>query len=376
MRDRTVLAIVGAAALISALCGGSRRFCDALVARAAMPRRGTVRRARAAGVSGLRATWIDEQVSLEVPASSEDTYSLYSDLRRQPDWSPWLKSVEHDRESGTSKWVIQSNGIKVSWKAKNTAEVYGSEVAWESTTGLSNRGRVTFQDKGKERCLMTLTLSYNLPFVIASVLRLEAVEKFVKRTILSDLSRFKKVLLKQLAERSATSSTAGTDSTAEGTGSLPTGIGSDSGDAADPAAAFTAASTSGPAATDSDAATTVPASTTTTAAVAADDAVTCHLADVAAPSSSLIDAPAPVAVAGAGAAGAAGDPETSVNAVTDGLVSESKGGATSHAPGRRSRWRRRFRRLLRRDRGRDAANDPPPVAAMAEQEARGGAREV
>lgn len=31
--------------------------------------------------------------------------------------------TQHDREFGTSKWVIQSNGIKVSWDAKNTVEV-------------------------------------------------------------------------------------------------------------------------------------------------------------------------------------------------------------------------------------------------------------
>ena len=34
-----------------------------------------------------------------------------------------------------------------------------------STTGLKNKGRVTFEDTGPVRCLMTLTLSYDLPFV-------------------------------------------------------------------------------------------------------------------------------------------------------------------------------------------------------------------
>lgn len=62
MRDRAVLAIVSAAALISALCGGSTGLCDAFVLRTGTPRRGSVTRARAGGVSGLRATWIDEQV--------------------------------------------------------------------------------------------------------------------------------------------------------------------------------------------------------------------------------------------------------------------------------------------------------------------------
>ncbi|CBN73792.1 conserved unknown protein [Ectocarpus siliculosus] len=163
MRNGALLAVAGAAVLINAFCSSGVIRCDALVLRGGIKRRdSTIRRVRG-GVSDLRAAWIDEQVSLEVPASTQDAYSLYSDLQRQPEWSPWLKSVQHDRATGTSKWVIQSNGIKVSWNAQNTVEVYGSEVAWESTTGLSNRGRVTFDDKGGERCLMTLTLSYNLP---------------------------------------------------------------------------------------------------------------------------------------------------------------------------------------------------------------------
>ena len=53
----------------------------------------------------------------------------------------------------------------------NPAQVFGSEVAWESTTGLSNRGRVTFEDRGEDSCLMTLTLSYNLPYVSKNLSR-------------------------------------------------------------------------------------------------------------------------------------------------------------------------------------------------------------
>ena len=37
---------------------------------------------------------VTSKVSLELPASREDAYFLYSSLQRQPEWSPWLKSVE------------------------------------------------------------------------------------------------------------------------------------------------------------------------------------------------------------------------------------------------------------------------------------------
>ncbi|CAM9317396.1 unnamed protein product [Ectocarpus sp. 12 AP-2014] len=336
MRNGALLAVAGAAVLVSAFCSSGAIRCDALILRGGVKRRdSTITRVRG-GVSDLRAAWIDEQVSLEVPASTQDAYSLYSDLQRQPEWSPWLKSVQHDRVTGTSKWVIQSNGIKVSWNAQNTVEVYGSEVAWESTTGLSNRGRVTFDDKGDGRCLMTLTLSYNLPYVIASVLRLEAVERFVKRTILSDLARFKKVLVRQLEAAPASPSTAPKESV-HGT----------------PRAGATAAA----------AASTVAASATSSAAPAA--APPAPTPPAVAPPTTTPASSAAVITTTATADVAAGAP--SVAAGADGVESEGEGKDSSRAPGRRSRWRRRFRRLLRRDRGQQASA-PSAVAAVAEHD--------
>eukprot|EP00904_Undaria_pinnatifida_P012730 jgi/Undpi1/8588/HiC_scaffold_25.g11053.m1 len=108
---------------------------------------------------------VTSKVSLELPASREDAYFLYSSLQRQPEWSPWLKSVEYDEATGTSKWVIRSNGVKVSWRAQNTVQV------------------------------------------IASVLRLEAVERFVKRTLLSGFAGGKKLEVDRAANHSWTTDT-------------------------------------------------------------------------------------------------------------------------------------------------------------------------
>lgn len=64
MRRRALRAAAGAAALLSALSTGGF-FCNALVVRSsAVPKGGDIRRVRG-GVAGLRATWIDEQVSVK-----------------------------------------------------------------------------------------------------------------------------------------------------------------------------------------------------------------------------------------------------------------------------------------------------------------------
>jgi uncharacterized membrane protein len=56
-------------------------------------------------------------------ASLHDSYGLYSDLEAHPAWSPWLRRVSMDKATRESEWELQSKGIKVTWKAKNTIEV-------------------------------------------------------------------------------------------------------------------------------------------------------------------------------------------------------------------------------------------------------------
>jgi uncharacterized membrane protein len=49
--------------------------------------------------------WIDESVSLEIPASKEEAYGLYSQLDQHTRWSPWLNDVTYDKDQGVSTWV-------------------------------------------------------------------------------------------------------------------------------------------------------------------------------------------------------------------------------------------------------------------------------
>eukprot|EP00953_Heterococcus_sp_UTEX-ZZ885_P017724 9917-Heterococcus_DN1.PRE.5 len=117
--------------------------------------------------------WIDESVSLEIPVSKEEAYGLYSQLDQHTRWSPWLNDVTYDKDQGVSTWVLRVLGLRISWESINTVEEPPREIAWESRTGLQNRGRVTFVDDGSEpnKCIMDLTLSYNIPRAIAAVLR-------------------------------------------------------------------------------------------------------------------------------------------------------------------------------------------------------------
>ncbi|KAG5181371.1 hypothetical protein JKP88DRAFT_261182 [Tribonema minus] len=138
--------------------------------------------------------WVDECVVLDIPASAETAYALYSQLDQHPRWSPWLYAVTYDRDQGSSTWALRVLGLRVSWESVNTVEEPPTEISWKSVTGLQNRGRVVFSDVAPDRCTMTLTLSYDIPRAIAAVLKLQAAEALVKRTILRDLKRFSTVL--------------------------------------------------------------------------------------------------------------------------------------------------------------------------------------
>mmetsp|Transcript_6411 Transcript_6411/g.9612 ORF Transcript_6411/g.9612 Transcript_6411/m.9612 type:complete len:193 (+) Transcript_6411:95-673(+) len=152
------------------------------------------------GRKPLTCKWVDEVVSLDIPVSSEKAFGVYSNLSEHPRWSPWLCSVNYDRMNGTSTWGLKMLGFRISWEAVNTVVEPPREISWKSTTGLKNRGQVVFTEKGSERCLMTLTLSYDIPNAVARVLKIQAVQRLVKRTLLNDLERFREIL-KENAEK-------------------------------------------------------------------------------------------------------------------------------------------------------------------------------
>jgi len=88
----------------------------------------------------------------------------------------------------------------VAWKARNTIENPGECISWESMTGLPNKGLVTFEERKPGMTCMALTISYRVPKPIARLGDVGLVKKYIESTLTSDLTTFKKVLLKQIRE--------------------------------------------------------------------------------------------------------------------------------------------------------------------------------
>ncbi|CAN8076632.1 unnamed protein product [Agarophyton chilense] len=141
--------------------------------------------------------WVERSAEVLIEMPREEAYEYYTDLEAMPQWSPWLKSVVVDDIDGdVSRWTLASQGITISWQARNTQVIPGEIIAWKSETGLSNRGRVLFRDaKNDSGCKLTLAVEFDVPGAVARIFDFDFVGRFVESTLLADLKRFRSIAL-------------------------------------------------------------------------------------------------------------------------------------------------------------------------------------
>ena len=238
---RCLLLVLLCADGASSLAGHGRRlFSDRRSSRCAtahlpahharFAHRATTRTTGSTRSSSISMRWQSISSSVVVDATPDEAYALYSQLTRFPEWSPWLKSVEYDPDpdcaSASTKWVLASRGITVAWTAATVAAEPGSRIAWEATSGLPNRGEVIFSSlspsgdgdgDGGGRSSVTrssgrqcgtevrLEVSYDAPkFITVLVKNVGVLSRFIEKTLLGDLRRFKQVLKQELEAANGT----------------------------------------------------------------------------------------------------------------------------------------------------------------------------
>lgn len=129
-----------------------------------------------------------------------------------PKWSPWLKRVTVDKTDGdVSYWTLGARGLEFSWRARNTEVERGRIIQWQSETGLANRGRVDFTPVEDGKTRVRLGIEFDVPDAVASVIRNEAIGRFVESTLREDLKRFRTVCLSSLRRKRASTRPAGAE---------------------------------------------------------------------------------------------------------------------------------------------------------------------
>ncbi len=168
---------------------------------------------------GVVVAWVGETSgSLDIAAPKELLFCAYADIERMPQWSPLLESVTLvDSAARRSEWALRvprplsrliraaGMGQLVQWEAVHETE--GCDLLrWQSLSGVKNSGEATFVDRGGGLTTVSLRMTYELPDLVGPVLSAPFARRFVRRTMLSTMTRFKETLEAEAASSSSSSS--------------------------------------------------------------------------------------------------------------------------------------------------------------------------
>ena len=85
----------------------------------------------------------------------------------------------------------RQNGFKFRWKAQITERIDLEKLKWESVGGLPTRGSVLFQKNHESSTLVTLSITYELPKMIARLMEENILGKMVTNELQANIDRFK-----------------------------------------------------------------------------------------------------------------------------------------------------------------------------------------
>ncbi|KAK4282601.1 hypothetical protein QN277_013959 [Acacia crassicarpa] len=137
--------------------------------------------------------WQDCTVKMEIDVPASVAYDFYSDREAIPRWMPFISSVKIlPDKPDLSRWSLKykafGRDIEYSWLARNLQPIPNQKIHWRSLEGLPNRGAVRFYPKGPSSCVVELTVSYEVPQLLAPVA--SALQPFLEGLLRRGLERF------------------------------------------------------------------------------------------------------------------------------------------------------------------------------------------
>ena len=144
-------------------------------------------------------TWLKHDVLTIVNAPLENVWHTWSDLDSMPLWMSWIESVKTiDQDTSTlpdlTEWTLAANGFKFKWKAQITERVEWEKLQWESIGGLPTKGSVQFNSENQNVTSVNLSVTYELPKMIARLMEENILGKMVTNELQANIERFKKLV--------------------------------------------------------------------------------------------------------------------------------------------------------------------------------------
>ena len=136
--------------------------------------------------------WLEHAVTTEIQAPADRVWEVWSDLEAMPRWMRWIESVVTEPGNpDLTDWTLAAQGFRFHWKARITRRVEAQQLHWESVGGLPTRGAVRFYPLSAERTAVKLSVSYELPGVLAPLMEPSILGNIVTRELQANLDRFR-----------------------------------------------------------------------------------------------------------------------------------------------------------------------------------------
>lgn len=136
--------------------------------------------------------WLEHSVTTMVNAPAERVWAVWSDLEAMPRWMRWIESVETAADDpDLTDWTLAAQGFRFHWKARITQRVEAQQLHWESVGGLPTRGAVRFYPQSDGTTAVRLSVSYELPGVLAPLMEPSILGGIVTRELQANLDRFR-----------------------------------------------------------------------------------------------------------------------------------------------------------------------------------------
>ena len=97
-----------------------------------------------------------------------------------------------------TEWTLAANGFRFKWKAQITERVEAEKLEWKSVGGLPTKGSVRFYNEESSKTIVKLRISYELPQVLANLMKENILGGMVTKELQKNLDGFK-----ELVEKSA-----------------------------------------------------------------------------------------------------------------------------------------------------------------------------
>ena len=145
--------------------------------------------------------WLKHNVVTTVKAPLDNVWKTWSDLDSMPLWMSWIESVKTlDQNTSTlpdlTEWTLAANGFKFKWKAQITERIEKQKLKWESIGGLPTKGSVIFSEDNPELTLVNLSVTYELPKMIARIMEENILGKMVTNELQANIDRFRDLVEK------------------------------------------------------------------------------------------------------------------------------------------------------------------------------------